>query len=677
MLILIVCFYLGNALLRMPFLATLLVGLALNISYGIAALADISQAPEGAAWYPMALVFATVACAVSSHSLERAQRQLFLSQISMPRVGEMGKLHVDATCSAADTVAEGCALPSDHMADARQSTDCAFRPTDHGSSLKYPAPSVCFVSPVNAGECVTCAYTPPTCSPGGVIVGTSGNVGAGPSSLVDIAEPANSSASQPMPMLPLSPMASSPTRQMGRPRSHSVSSLDTLRLSLPGSGLNAYSPQAVGAQALTGARGVVSADNLARPGGTSWPAGRQSMEALGHAVRASLQELPGAVVNLLQLRGVTSGANSVEAVQTALAETGIASLHEFLARSIAKSLHELPSHLALGRTTKRRGAGDNRGVGNGAMSAPGVGSSSTLQRDASEALLVEAQSCRQVYELVDITKLPRWHTPYPFVRTGYRTQFSTHLAWRSVFRLHNETLNIWTELIPAAAFTAWTVEALNKHSDAPRMDRLVMGAGLVCANIVRPLCSGLAHLLHCTSAGSYIAWWSVDYISISIAILTTAFVYGHFAFYCSAQLQLLFLVSTVGLLSTSLMSVLAVASPTVRNAAFLLFVIFCHGVPFIYELTLKFGGGRVHESVPAAYLYYWVGSLGMFVFALLVKESNMPERAVQQPWNDVFFASHQIWHVLVNAAFVLGTFCAWDVYLNWRPACIVAPEYYD
>ena len=114
-----------------------------------------------------------------------------------------------------------------------------------------------------------------------------------------------------------------------------------------------------------------------------------------------------------------------------------------------------------------------------------------------------------------------------------------------------------------------------------------------------------------------------------------------------------------------------------RNAAFLLFVIFCHGVPFIYELTLKFGGGRVHESVPAAYLYYWVGSLGMFVFALLVKESNMPERAVQQPWNDVFFASHQIWHVLVNAAFVLGTFCAWDVYLNWRPACIVAPEYYD
>ena len=28
----------------------------------------------------------------------------------------------------------------------------------------------------------------------------------------------------------------------------------------------------------------------------------------------------------------------------------------------------------------------------------------------------------KVYELVDITGLPRWHTPCPYVRTGYRTQ---------------------------------------------------------------------------------------------------------------------------------------------------------------------------------------------------------------------------------------------------------------
>ena len=70
--------------------------------------------------------------------------------------------------------------------------------------------------------------------------------------------------------------------------------------------------------------------------------------------------------------------------------------------------------------------------------------------------------------------------------------------------------------------------------------------------------------------------------------------------------QVLFLVSTLGLLSTSLVAVLAVASPALRNASFLLFVLFCNGVPFIYELTVKMGSGRMWEDVPKEYLYYWV-----------------------------------------------------------------------
>ena len=28
----------------------------------------------------------------------------------------------------------------------------------------------------------------------------------------------------------------------------------------------------------------------------------------------------------------------------------------------------------------------------------------------------------KVNELIDITGLPRWHTPHPYVRTGYRRQ---------------------------------------------------------------------------------------------------------------------------------------------------------------------------------------------------------------------------------------------------------------
>ena len=44
--------------------------------------------------------------------------------------------------------------------------------------------------------------------------------------------------------------------------------------------------------------------------------------------------------------------------------------------------------------------------------------------------------------------------------------------------------------------------------------------------VLRPLCSGLAHLFHVTSASGYILWWSVDYVSICLAILATSIVSG-------------------------------------------------------------------------------------------------------------------------------------------------------
>jgi hypothetical protein len=129
--------------------------------------------------------------------------------------------------------------------------------------------------------------------------------------------------------------------------------------------------------------------------------GRHSMEALGHAVYNSLQELPGAVANLLALRGVTGGANSVEAVQNALAETGAASLHEFLGKSIARSLHELPSHLALplhaprfGQPAKRRPASQGQGAG-GEGGAAASGACAECG-SAGGAPLLEREPYRQV-----------------------------------------------------------------------------------------------------------------------------------------------------------------------------------------------------------------------------------------------------------------------------------------
>tara|TARA_B110001452_G_scaffold232128_1_gene209292 strand:+ start:364 stop:1587 length:1224 start_codon:yes stop_codon:yes gene_type:complete len=388
----------------------------------------------------------------------------------------------------------------------------------------------------------------------------------------------------------------------------------------------------------------------------------------------------------------------------------------------------------------------------------------------------------------------------------------------SLFRVHNELINVWTELLPAAFFAVWTYHFLQKHAAAPKEDRhvgsvgrvvqlpprmallsgslpqwpcrllhteashicplhlpvlitappprYIVGAGLALACIVRPLCSGLAHLFYCTSMSGYIVWWSVDYISICFAILASSIVSGRMAFYCLPPLQILFFTSTAGatrphplsgvhpprdlsqwcpppslppfssagLLSSSLVAVLSISSASLRAASFVLFVLFCNGVPFCYTVGVKLAtGSRYHQDVPWEYVqlcagaakvavlaaphlasvgasgcarrlgaalrtregglhtsdhselplprsqaapktpffaafdrYRWAASLGTFVLGLGVKQMAVPERLFRSWFTDVFFASHQLWHVAINVGFTLGTFYAWDVYLVWR-----------
>ena len=113
---------------------------------------------------------------------------------------------------------------------------------------------------------------------------------------------------------------------------------------------------------------------------------------------------------------------------------------------------------------------------------------------------------------------------------------------------------------------------------------------------------------------------------------------------------------------------LAVASPALRATSFVLFVLFCNGVPFTYQLAAKLSRGKYHAGadVPTRYLLYWGCSLATFTLGLCVKSAMLPERAVRSRFTDLFCNSHQLWHLCINAGFVLGTFLAWGSYLDWR-----------
>ena len=127
---------------------------------------------------------------------------------------------------------------------------------------------------------------------------------------------------------------------------------------------------------------------------------------------------------------------SIESVQRALYESGNVSLGEALANNLAERLH-LP----------RRHA---------------------TAAEAAEAALAPSapppeEHCTETFELVLQAQLPPWFTPYPFVLTSYRSGFSYRLCLASLFRLHNETLNVWSELAPAVCFAVWMARHIYIH----------------------------------------------------------------------------------------------------------------------------------------------------------------------------------------------------------------------
>lgn len=54
----------------------------------------------------------------------------------------------------------------------------------------------------------------------------------------------------------------------------------------------------------------------------------------------------------------------------------------------------------------------------------------------------------ELQQIAKLTDLPAYYNPYPFVPIGYRMNYTYKQALLSIFQWHNETINLWTEIIP-------------------------------------------------------------------------------------------------------------------------------------------------------------------------------------------------------------------------------------
>ncbi|KAF9889958.1 hypothetical protein FE257_006832 [Aspergillus nanangensis] len=288
--------------------------------------------------------------------------------------------------------------------------------------------------------------------------------------------------------------------------------------------------------------------------------------------------------------------------------------------------------------------------------------------DASQpvATAVLEQPPQVIKKLLHWNDLPHWQRDNRHIHTGYRqASFSFLGSLQSLTYLHNESVNIYTHLLPAllavpAAITLYqTLEP--RYETATHEDIVAFG----CFFAGAAFCLGMSATYHTISNHSpTIARIgnSLDYVGI-VGLIVGSFVPSvYYGFYCIRDMQRLYwtMICSIGL-GCMVVSILPqFRTPRWRpfRAAMFVGMGLSAVFPVLHGLQL-FGREQMTSQIGLGWLLLqgFLYVLGAGIYAARVPERLHPGRF------DLWGSSHQIFHVLVvcaAAAHLTGLVRAFD-----------------
>ena len=248
----------------------------------------------------------------------------------------------------------------------------------------------------------------------------------------------------------------------------------------------------------------------------------------------------------------------------------------------------------------------------------------------------------------------------PFILGGYRTRVGFFGCMKSVFLLHNETINIWSHLIGFMFFAGLFVHDLvlviptvtDDGTQITKTDFAILCTLLICYQATMVL-SSLYHTFECHSSQEVSnACFALDILGITLGLMATYLSGIYYAFWCEPGWRDFYLCTVGGifLVATSLHFAPAQYMSnekfhTTRTALFTLWAIYGI-VPTIHWSWMQGGGPVVGIMVPRILIMYALCGVAMFFYV-----TKMPER-LMPGFVDIIGHSHQWWHVITFIALI-------------------------
>ncbi|KAH8288473.1 hypothetical protein KR054_003212 [Drosophila jambulina] len=246
--------------------------------------------------------------------------------------------------------------------------------------------------------------------------------------------------------------------------------------------------------------------------------------------------------------------------------------------------------------------------------------------------------------------LPKWLQDNDFLHRGHRPPLPSFRAcFKSIFRVHTETGNIWTHLLGCIAFIGVATYFITRPSvEIQTQEKIVFGAFFIGAIV----CLGFSfafHTLSCHSVEMGRLFSKLDYCGIALLIMGSFVPWLYYGFYCHYQPKVIYLsvVCVLGVLSIVVSLWDKFSEPGLR--------------PLRAGVFMSFGLSGVIPAIHYSVMEGWFSqmsraSLGwlilmglLYILGALLYALRVPERWFPGKF-DIWGQSHQIFHILVIAA---------------------------
>jgi adiponectin receptor len=241
-----------------------------------------------------------------------------------------------------------------------------------------------------------------------------------------------------------------------------------------------------------------------------------------------------------------------------------------------------------------------------------------------------------------------------YIIHGYRMNLSFVSSFMSLFKIHNETLNIWTALLSFAVFFGICLRILFGNDDEMTFwekGTYVVYSLTACYTFLGSL---LYHWFNCISQNHFECFLRMDISGIGFLICGSYYPPIYYAFQNQVAYGIFYLTCiTIGCMMTSAMLLIPRFSDE-KYSLFRVAVLSCTGlfgiIPLVHLFYLHEGGLQnpifYGKLMAVLELYGWYG------LAVAFYASKIPERLFPGKF-DVVGCSHQFWHIFVFVA----TYC--------------------